>query len=87
MATQQCSNKEFLDSAVPLTITIDGQPFRIDPRTYSSGSVGFCRIGKVNLMMHDRILRFQLSINLVLIGSKLSDDDEVDIAQKIRPKK
>jgi len=88
MAMQQCSNEEFLDNAVPFVVMIDGQPFMVEPRTYSSGSVGFCRAGKVNLMVNGQVLRFQLALNLVLIGSKPSDnDDTVDIARKIRPKK
>ena len=73
MPAPQCSNKEFLMHAIPLAITINGQPFSVEPRTYSSGSVGYCKTGKTTVIVNGNTLRFQLAINLVLIGSKPED--------------
>lgn len=58
-------------AATPVTITMgDGQTITATPKTFSTGSFGFNGVGKVTVMVDGKPAIAQVSINLVLVGSK-----------------
>jgi hypothetical protein len=65
------SKAEFTANAKPITVTIDGQPQSADPRTFSTGSVGWNVNGKVQVALpNGQVVRCQCSLNLTAVGSK-----------------
>lgn len=64
------SNGDFLQSADSITINIGGKDIDLDPRSFSSGSVGFGYSGKVTVTVGGIKVPLQASINLTVIGSK-----------------
>lgn len=58
-------------TATPVTITVgDGQTIMATPKAFSTGSFGFNGAGKVTVMVDGKLAVAQVSINLVLVGSK-----------------
>lgn len=62
--------QEWLDSAKPKEVTIDGQKLYLEPKLFSTGSVGYGLSGKLQLPHGEVIDRVQVSANLTVIGSK-----------------
>ncbi len=64
------SNAEFLSKAEAIVVEIGGKKVKINPRSFSSGSVGFGFSGKVTALVGGVEVPLQASINLTEIGSK-----------------
>ncbi len=60
----------FLENAGSLVVEVAGQTFQLDPRSFSTGSVGFNANGKVSVVVDGVVCPLQLNLNLTLIGSK-----------------
>jgi hypothetical protein len=69
-AGSQISPDEFIKNAKSLQLTVDGQSISLDPRTFSTGSLGWNFSGKLPIKVGDKTLKIQASINLMVVGSK-----------------
>lgn len=72
---------------IPITLTIDGKDYRMEPRQFRSGSVGWFLGGKAMV----KGIRVQLSFSAVVVGSKPAelvdlkeDDDLATLDKKLR---
>jgi hypothetical protein len=69
------TNQEFVTSARPVVVTINGVPIQATPKEFSTGSVGYNINGKVPIQLPDGTVgKLQVSGNLVLVGSKPKKD-------------
>ena len=57
----------FNETATSVKLEIGDETVRLSPMTFSSGAVGWNGNGKIDVQGH----RVQVSINLVVVGSKL----------------
>lgn len=62
--------KDFLSGAQALTVEVAGQTFTLNPRPFSTGSVGYNANGKVSVVVDGKVVPLQLNLNLTVIGSK-----------------
>jgi hypothetical protein len=60
------TKKDWVASAKPIAIQVEGQSVVCTPRQFSSGSVGYNASGKVLIDGH----KVQVGGNLVVVGSK-----------------
>lgn len=62
---------EFVASAKPIQVIINGTALTAEPRVNSTGSVGFYLNGKATIVLPDGTpIRLQVNGNLTAIGSK-----------------
>ncbi len=64
------NKKEFMAGAEAFTIQIGEQTLSVDPKKFSTGSVGFFANGKVTLTIGGKPVKMQANINLTTVGSK-----------------
>ena len=60
----------FKSTAQPVSVTIAGQIVSADPKTFSTGSVGFHLNGKITVTVNGEPVRLQVSGSFTAIGSK-----------------
>lgn len=72
MAKKSCpiKKKDFLSGAQAMQVEVAGQTFQMEPRSFSSGSVGYYATGKVSVVVDGKVIPLQLGLNLTVIGSK-----------------
>lgn len=63
---------EFVKSAKPHLVTIDGITFCAVPKRFSTGSYGYHACGKFTEKIGDVAVEVQVGVQLTLIGSKLT---------------
>ncbi len=62
---------DFVKTAKPLVVTVNGVPIEAKPRKNSTGSVGYNINGKVPITLPDGTVgKLQVSGNLTVVGSK-----------------
>lgn len=61
---------EFMAAAQPFNIKVGETEFSVDPKKFSTGSVGFFANGKVTLMVGGKPVKFQANVTLTAVGSK-----------------
>lgn len=61
---------EFRDKAQPIEVIIDGKTHILEPKEFSTGSLGWYGNGKVVLKVGDKSVSVQLGLNLTLVNSK-----------------
>ena len=62
---------EFMrDGAVALPVQVNGATLQAGIRQFSTGSLGWCHSGKVDVKVGDKIVRCQVGLNITVIGSK-----------------
>ena len=62
---------QFLQSAAPLPISINGTPLTAAPKQFSTGSVGYFVNGKVPVTLAGgQVITLQISGSFTVIGSK-----------------
>lgn len=68
--TCDITKAEFEANAKPVTLTIDGHPLTMEPRTFTKGSFGWYVSGKVPVKVGNKVVKVQAGINLVVANSK-----------------
>jgi hypothetical protein len=64
------SRREFLASAKPLEVVVNGVPLALSPKLFSTGSFGFHLGDKITVRIGDTLVKVQLGFNATIIGSK-----------------
>lgn len=62
--------QEFLASAAPVKVEINGMPFQAMVKEFSTGSFGWNLNGKVSIEVDGKPLNCQIGMNLTVVGSK-----------------
>jgi hypothetical protein len=72
MAKTSCpiTRAEFLESARPVEITINGVPMMAEVKEFSTGSLGWYLNGKSTIKVGDQPVSVQIGLNLTVVGSK-----------------
>lgn len=60
----------WLDATRPVEVIIGDQKMYLEPKCFSTGSVGYGLSGKIQLPRGEFVDRIQVSANLTVIGSK-----------------
>lgn len=63
------SAKKFLESGKAIAIDVDGNSLRGEPRSFSSGSMGWYLGGKVEIEVAGQTVWAQVGCNIVIPGS------------------
>jgi hypothetical protein len=69
-ATECPVSREAFMASGEITLDVGGVTFTASPKAFSTGSFGYNLNGKLTLEIGGQLVRFQLSGNLVAIGSK-----------------
>lgn len=64
-------------------IAIAGTPFVAAPRVFSSGKVGWSATGKVNLMVNGQVVKCQVGVNLVGVGTETLPTTESTVSATV----
>lgn len=64
------SREEFRQKAEPITLTVAGTTIVMDPREFSTGSLGWNASQKVTVVIDGKRVTCQLGLNLTLANSK-----------------
>jgi hypothetical protein len=64
------TKNEFMAGAQSFEIQIGDQKLSVDPKKFSTGSVGFFANGKVTLQVGGQPVKMQANITLTAVGSK-----------------
>ena len=64
------SKTDFLASAKPLEITINGVPMSAEIKEFSTGSFGFYINGKMNVKIGEKSVPVQIGANFTVVNSK-----------------
>lgn len=64
------TRKQFAENAGSVTVTIDGETFEVDPKEFSTGSLGWNLNAKITLEIDGVRVPVQVGMNLTLVGSK-----------------
>jgi hypothetical protein len=67
---------DFRAKAKPVTIAIGDQHFQVDPKEFSTGSLGWYLNAKTNIMIDGAPVSVQIGLNLTVVGSKELPQDE-----------
>ncbi len=70
MAKCPIGRKEFLKSATPLRVEINGTPFQAELKEFSTGSFGWNVNGKMTVDIGGTPVNVQIGMNLTVVGSK-----------------
>lgn len=72
MAKTNCpiTRAEFASNARPIEIVINGVPFIADPKSFSTGSLGWYLNGKAAVKVGETPVSVQIGLNLTIVGSK-----------------
>ncbi len=72
MAKTNCpiTRADFEANAQPVEITINGIPMVADPKSFSTGSLGWYLNGKQSIKVGDKSVSVQIGMNLTIVGSK-----------------
>lgn len=62
--------KAWLETAKPVEVLIGGQKMFLEPKCFSTGSVGYGLNGKFQMPHGDSVDRVQASANFTVVGSK-----------------
>lgn len=71
------SRKRFLEKAPKVVVTINGVPFNLSPREFSTGSFGYNLADKLPLGVDGENVKLQVAFNLIVVGSKDAPADDV----------
>lgn len=63
------TREQFEGAAGSIPIVIGDQRLTANPKVFSTGSFGFYAGGKVDLMVGDKSVTFQVGINVIAVGS------------------
>lgn len=69
---QTISKGEFLEKAAPLSVNIGGTEIRAAVKQFATGSFGWFHSGKVEVTVGGKPVKVQVSLNLIVVGSKPS---------------
>jgi hypothetical protein len=69
------SKGQFLASAQPVEVTVNGVPLAAQPKTFSTGSFGYFVNDKLTIRIGDTLVKLQLNITATVIGSKDAPQD------------
>jgi hypothetical protein len=69
-ADEQISKADFLKDAKSVTMVVDGTSYTLEPKEFSTGSLGWGYHGKLGIKVGDKTVKVQGSVNLTVIGSK-----------------
>ena len=64
------TRQSFAANAKPIALTVGNQHLLLDPREFSTGSVGWFANGKITLQVGDEYVKCQIGFNLTVVGSK-----------------
>ena len=64
------SKSDFLASAKPLEITINGVPMLAEVKEFSTGSFGFFLNGKMSVKIGEKSVPVQIGANFTVVNSK-----------------
>jgi len=67
---------DFRTKAKPVTVQIGSQTMEVDPKEFSTGSLGWYLNGKTTLEIDGVRVAVQIGLNLTVVGSKELPDDE-----------
>lgn len=72
MANKACpiTRQQFRDQAKPVEITINGTPFTVPVKEFSTGSLGWYLNGKTTIQVDGKPVTVQIGLNLTIVGSK-----------------
>ena len=75
MAKSPCplTRTQFIESAEPVKLIVNGQELIADKREFSTGSFGWYYNGKVTITVAGKPLSVQVGLNLTVVGSKEAD--------------
>lgn len=74
--TKKCpiDRDTFVKTAVPLSVTINGQQMAASVKEFSTGSYGWYLSGKVVVEVDGKPLNVQAGCNLTVVGSKPAEE-------------
>jgi hypothetical protein len=61
---------EFMSAAQPFEIQIGEQKVLVEPKKFSTGSVGFFSNAKLTMTVGGKLVKLQANVTLTAIGSK-----------------
>ena len=81
MAKTNCpiTRTEFTSNAKSVEVVINGVPFIAEPKSFSTGSLGWYLNGKAALKVGETPVSVQIGLNLTIVGSKeLPQSDQAE---------
>jgi hypothetical protein len=66
---------DFRTKAKPVTVTIGTQQMEVEPKEFSTGSLGWYLNGKTTIEIDGTRVSVQIGLNLTIVGSKELPDD------------
>jgi flagellar basal body L-ring protein FlgH len=60
----------FFEAAKAITANLGGSPIAVMPKEFSTGSFGWNASGKIPVEVGGTVVQVQLSVNLIVVGSK-----------------
>ncbi len=64
------TRKKFREEAKSIVLQLNGQPVMLEPKDFSTGSIGWYAGGKVVLEVGGEPLKCQIGFNITVVGSK-----------------
>jgi hypothetical protein len=64
------SRKQFRDKAAKIQVVINGQTFLMDPKEFSTQSLGWNLNDKITVIIDGQQCKAQVGLNITLVGSK-----------------
>lgn len=64
------TRSHFRANAKPIRLNIDDLQLNLDPKEFSTGSLGWYANGKITVMLGDIPVRVQVGVNLTVVDSK-----------------
>jgi hypothetical protein len=61
---------DFQANAKPLNLAIAGVPMVADPKSFSTGTLGWYANGKTNVQVNGEVVAVQVQVQLFIVGSK-----------------
>jgi hypothetical protein len=70
MANSVASKNEFMAGAQAFEIQVGDQKLLVEPKKFSTGSVGYFANGKLTMNIGGQLVKMQANVTLTAIGSK-----------------
>ena len=64
------SREQFKSGAKPIKVTVEGREFELDPKEFSTKSLGWNLSDKADVMVGGVKCKCQIGLNVTIIGSK-----------------
>ena len=64
------TKNEFMAGAQPFEIQVGDQKLLVEPKKFSTGSVGYFANGKLTMNVGGQLVKMQANVTLTAIGSK-----------------